>query len=99
MIFHDADIVFDNKRFPSVSLAIDERHSRYRYLNSAVANRPDGGDFIIVWREELEDEGLFRFANLDTTTFIASSQLILLLISKSKPARPGIRCCNKVMHQ
>ena len=64
MIFHGADIVFDDKRFPSVSLAIDERHARYRYLNSAVANRRDGGDFIIVGREELEDEDLFRLASL-----------------------------------
>jgi hypothetical protein len=74
MIFHDTDIVFDDKRFPSVSLAIDERHARYRYLNSTVADRSDGGDFIVVGREELEDEGLLRFANLgrhDVYRFIA----------------------------
>src|SRR5580704_8432334 len=41
----------------------------------------------------------FDSPTLDTTTFIASSQLILLLISKSKPERSGIRCCTKVMHQ
>jgi hypothetical protein len=64
MIFHDANVVFDDKRFPSVSLAIYERHARYRYLNSTVANRPDGGDFIIVGREELEDGGLFRLTDL-----------------------------------
>ena len=74
MIFHDTDIVFDDKRFPSVSLAIDERHARYRYLNSTVADRSDGGDFIVVGREEPEDEGLLRFANLgrhDVYSFIA----------------------------
>src|SRR5882672_6557817 len=41
----------------------------------------------------------FDSPTLDTTTLIASSQLSLLLISKSKPERPGIRCCTKVMHQ
>ena len=35
----------------------------------------------------------------DTRTFIASSQLSLLLISKTNPERPWIRCCTKVMHQ
>ncbi len=52
MIFHVADVVFDDKRFPSVSLAVDERHARYRYLNSTVANRPDGGDFLAVGRPD-----------------------------------------------
>src|SRR5947207_11409198 len=36
---------------------------------------------------------------LHTRTLIASSQLSLLLISKSNPERPWIRCCTKVMHQ
>jgi hypothetical protein len=74
MIFHGTNVVFDDKRFPSVSLAIDERHARYRYLNSTVADRRDGGNFIVIGREELEDEDLFRLANLghhDVYRFIA----------------------------
>src|SRR5712664_479820 len=41
----------------------------------------------------------FDSPTLETRTPIASSQLSLLLISKSKPERLGIRCCTKVMHQ
>ena len=41
----------------------------------------------------------FDLPGLDTRTFIASSQLIPLSISKSKPETSAMRCCTDVMHQ
>jgi hypothetical protein len=63
-IVNAADVVFDRKRFPFAVAAIDVWHSRYRYLNGVSVNRSDAGDCIVVGRTELEDESLFRLADL-----------------------------------
>ena len=91
MIFHDTDIVFDDEAFPSVSLAIDERHARYRYLDGIVADRRDGGDCILVGWEELEDEDFFRLAHLryqNIYRFIAVEPFTDLKIEPRKAMDP-----------